>query len=192
MANVTKKDLVQVQAAERQRGTLKRNSATVKNSDGNDITGNLFYVVDDTRKQASREYLYMMLPVLKAYKAVNPKGYETLKGITLGFTQLVKAENETNNLYKIHREFGRKSFGTLDYFPYNDESMLLVLGSAYAAVKEERIAKAEISRKANAQKREKDTISNASTETLAQALSIEQLQAALAKAQAAAAEKENK
>ena len=186
MAQVTKKDLEQSQAADRKRGTLKRQSKTVKNSDGNDITGNLYYIVDDERKAASREYLAMMLPVLKAYKAVNPQGYETLKGITLGFTQLVKAENETENLYNVHRHFGRKTFGTLDYFPTDDEGLLLVLGNAYAAVKEERIAKAEIKRQANAQKREKETISNASTETLAQSLSIEQLQAALAAAQAKA------
>lgn len=187
MSQIKKKDLEQIQAADRKRGTLKRQSKTVKNSDGNDITGNLFYVVDDERKAASREYLAMMLPVLKAFKAADPKGYKFLNGITLGFNQLVKAENETGNLYNVHRQFGRKTFGTLDYYPTDLEGLLLVLGGAYAAVKEERIAKAEIKRQAAAQKREKDTISGASTETLAAALSIEQLQAALAAAQAAQA-----
>lgn len=194
MAKVTKKDLEQSQAADRKRGTLKRQSKTVKNSDGNDITGNLYYIVDNERKAASREYLSTMLPVLKAFKAADTKGYQSLMDITKSFTQLVKAENETENLYKVQRHFGRKTFGTLDYFPTDLEGLLLVISGCYAAVKEMRISDAEIKRQAAAQKREKDTVSNASDETLADVLSLERLEALLKAKKAAikAAEKKGK
>lgn len=184
--DIKKKDLEQSQAADRKRGTLKRQSKTVKNSDGNDITGNLFYVVDAERKASSREYLSTMLPVLKAFKAADGKGYKSLMDITKAFTQLVKAENETENLYKVQRHFGRKTFGTLDYYPTDLEGLLLVISGCYAAIKEMRIADAEIARKAASQKREKETVSSASDETLLDALTPERLEALLKKAKAAA------
>ena len=184
MSQIKKKDLEQSQAADRKRGSLKRQSKTVKNSDGNDITGNLFYLVDNERKAASREYLSTMLPVLKAFKASDIKGYKSLMDITKAFTQLVKAENETENLYKVQRHFGRKTFGTLDYFPTDLEGLLLVISGCYAAIKEIRIADAEIARKAASQKREKETVSSASDETLLDALTPERLQALLKKAKA--------
>ena len=194
MAQVTKKDLEQSQAADRKRGTLKRQSKTVKNSDGNDITGNLFYVVDDERKASSREYLSIMLPVLKAFKAADEKGYKSLMDITKSFTQLVRTENETENLYKVQRHFGRKTFGTLDYYPTDLEGLLLVISGCYAAIKEMRIADAEIARKAASQKREKETVSSASDETLTDVLSLERLEALLKAKKAAikAAEKKGK
>ena len=186
MAKVTKKDLEQSQAADRKRGSLKRQSKTVKNSDGNDITGNLYYIVDDERKAASSEYLSTMLPVLKAFKAADTKGYQSLMDITKSFTQLVKAENETENLYKVQRHFGRKTFGTLDYYPTDLEGLLLVISGCYAAIKEMRIADAEIARKAASQKREKETVSSASDETLLDALTPERLEVLLKKAKAQA------
>lgn len=184
--DIKKKDLEQSQAADRKRGTLKRQSKTVKNSDGNDITGNLFYVVDAERKASSREYLSTLLPVLKAFKAADIQGYKSLMDITKAFTQLVKAENETENLYKVQRHFGRKTFGTLDYYPTDLEGLLLVISGCYAAIKEMRIADAEITRKAASQKREKETVSNASDETLLDALTPERLETLLKKAKAQA------
>lgn len=186
MQNISKKDLQSTLQEEQQaKGKITRKSSSRKAADGKEQSINLFYVCDNERKDASQKYLQSLSGVFEMWREIDID-FSEMERITANFTRLALSENEDGNKYKYHITEGRKDFGILDYYPTNLEQFAEVFGAARLVLKEQRVAAQEKEREQRAAEKEQQTISGASTETLATALTIEQLQAALAAAQAAA------
>ena len=170
------KDLQQVYKLETGSGKISRKfKTTTDKTTGTETASNLVYVCDAERKSAFIRLIVSLRRTIENAKQEKPSETALIENWTNGLRLLLVSENETENKCKQHITIGRKTFGVLEYYPTTVEQLIEVVSAARLALKEYRIAQ---------QEKERETARAERAVTLAESLTIEQLQAIIAAKQA--------
>lgn len=170
------KDLQQVFKLETGGGKISRKfKTTTDKTTGKKTASNLVYVCDAERKSAFIRLIVSLRRTIENAKQEKPSETALIENWTNGLRLLLVSENETENKCKQHITIGRKTFGVLEYYPTTVEQLIEVVSAARLALKEYRIAQ---------QEKERETARAERAVSLAESLTIEQLQAIIAAKQA--------
>lgn len=170
------KDLKQVYKLETSSGKISRKfKTTTDKTTGKETATNLVYVCDTERKAAFIRLIVSLRHTIESAKQDKPNECALIENWTNGLRLLLVSENETENKCKKHITIGRKTFGVLEYYPTTLEQLIEVIAAARLALKEYRIAQ---------QEKQRETARAEKAVSLAESLTIEQLQAIIAAKQA--------